>query len=335
MSETTLEQILCQTLKAAEKECTIAYQGGEPTLIGLPFYQKSVELQKKYRTNRLVIHNAIQTNGICLDEEWARFFAENHFLVGLSLDGTRETHNAYRKDSDGKNTFDHVLQTARMLEQYGVDYNILTVVHAQTVGNAEKIYRFYQRCGFRYLQFIPCLDPLGERPGSREYSLSPKAYGGFLKRLFDLWYRDLHTPRAVSIREFENYIQILLGYPPESCSMRGQCGVQYVVESDGSVYPCDFYVLERYRLGNLCEDTFAELEKKREQLGFLEEAREPDPACKSCQYFFLCRGGCKRYREPFRQGSYQRNVFCEAYQDFFSYTLERMMSLARQLAAIS
>lgn len=334
MAEETLEQVLRKTLEAAEGECTIAYQGGEPTLIGLEFYQKSVELQCKYNKKNVKIYNALQTNGVGLNSKWAEFFSEHRFLVGLSLDGTSETHDAYRRDAAGRGTFEQVLKTAKLFDRYGVDYNILTVVHAQTAGHAEEIYRFYQQNGFRYLQFIPCLDPLGEVQGNREYSLTANAYGAFLKTLFDLWYRDLRTDRAVSIREFDNYIQMLLGYPPESCSMGGRCSTQYVVESDGSVYPCDFYVLERYRLGSLRQNSFEELDRRREALGFLDEAKEPDQRCRTCRYYSLCRGGCKRYREPFQNGSYQRNVFCEAYREFFSYAAARMLGLARQLAGV-
>ena len=185
MAEETLEQVLRKTLEAAEGECTIAYQGGEPTLIGLEFYQKSVELQCKYNKKNVKIYNALQTNGVGLNSKWAEFFSEHRFLVGLSLDGTSETHDAYRRDAAGRGTFEQVLKTAKLFDRYGVDYNILTVVHAQTAGHAEEIYRFYQQNGFRYLQFIPCLDPLGEVQGNREYSLTANAYGAFLKTLFD------------------------------------------------------------------------------------------------------------------------------------------------------
>src|SRR5699024_5362855 len=138
-----------------------------------------------------------------------------------------------------------------------------TVVNAQTAKKIQSIYTFFKKNGFRYLQFIPCLDPLGEEPGQRDYSLTPEAYGEFLCRLFDLWYKDLMNGEEVSIRQFDNYIQMLMGYPPESCGMSGVCSFQNVVESDGSVYPCDFYVLDEWKLGNLNINSFPELEEKR------------------------------------------------------------------------
>lgn len=332
MTEETLTNVIRKALDYAEGQCTIAYQGGEPTLIGLDFFKKSIELQKQYNHKKLVIHNAIQTNGYALDEEWAKFFAENHFLVGLSMDGTRETHDRYRLSVAGEGTFREVQRTARMFDRFGVEYNILTVVNGQTARKIQSIYTFYKKNGFRYLQFIPCLDPLGEEPGSREYSLTPKAYGEFLCRLFDLWYRDLMQGEEVSIRQFDNYVQMILGYPPESCGMSGICSYQNVVEADGGVYPCDFYVLDGYCLGNLNVCGFEEIQEKRREIGFVEESREIHPDCRECRWFPLCRGGCKRYREPRNEdGQLRKNCFCESYEVFFAYAGERMQRIAASL----
>lgn len=249
MEEKTLEAVVRKGLAAATQDCTIAFQGGEPTLIGLDFYRSVVALQKKYNVNRVRIHNAIQTNGLALNAEWADFLRENRFLVGISLDGVKATHDVNRLDAHGAGTFNRVMQAVQLLESRGVEYNILTVVNRQTAAHAGQIYSFYKRNRLRYLQFIPCLDPIGDAPGGEPYSLTPADYGDFLCALFDLWYRDAKRGEAVSIRQFENYIEMLLGCPPEACGMAGVCGMQHVVEADGSVYPCDFYVLDGYRLG--------------------------------------------------------------------------------------
>ncbi len=328
MSEQTLAVVLEKALRYAAGSLTVAYQGGEPTLRGLPFFQRSIELQRQYNRKGLPIHNALQTNGYGLTEEWARFLAENRFLVGLSLDGKRETHDACRHTPEGEDTFAAVLKTARLFDRFGVDYNILTVVNAYTARRAESIYNFYRQNGFAYLQFIPCLDPLDEPPGSRPYSLRPKAYGDFLKTLFDLWYRDLLAGRFVSIRQFDNYVDMLRGYPPESCGMAGVCAPQHVIEADGSVYPCDFYVLDQWRLGNLLDDDFADLAAARETLGFVERSRQIDEACRVCRFGPLCRGGCRRYREPEIEGRLRRSFFCESYQAFFAYAADRLARLA-------
>ena len=224
-------------------------------------------------------------------------------------------------------------RTAALFDRFGVEYNILTVVNAQTARRGQSIYNFYKKSGFRYLQFIPFLDPLGEAPGAREYSLTPAAYGEFLCRLVDLGYQDWMAGTPVSIRQFDNYIQMMLGYPPESCGMSGICARQNVVEADGGVYPCDFYVLDGYCLGNLNQCGFDEIEAKREALGFVEESKAVDADCRDCPWAPLCRGGCKRYREPRREdGSLRKNCFCQAYQKFFPYAIPRMEQIARQVS---
>lgn len=333
MEDATLEEVIKKGIACAEKECAIAFQGGEPTLIGLDFYKKVVALQKKHNPRKIVIHNAIQTNGIGLDEAWADFLRENHFLVGISLDGTREAHDHNRLDARGEGTFDRVMETIRLFDARHVEYNILTVVNRQTAKKVSRIYRFYKENHLEYLQFIPCLDPLGEEPGKQEYSLTPKEYGTFLNRLFDLWYQDLKNGKPVSIRQFENYIEMMLGYPPEACGMSGVCGYQHVVEADGSVYPCDFYVLDRYRLGSLLETDMEGINRKRKELGFIEQSMAVDPKCKSCRYYSLCRGGCRRHRTVTKDGQLGLNYFCESYQMFFDYAGARMAELARMAAA--
>ena len=332
MTEDTLAAVLEKALAAASHSCTIAFQGGEPTLAGLDFFRKAVELQRRLNVNRVQVYNSIQTNGLLLDSQWAAFFRENHFLVGLSLDGMKDTHDLYRLDAQGQGTFNRAARVLQLLESHGVAYNILTVVNRVTAQHVEKIYRFYQRNCWGYLQFIPCLDPLGEEPGSQEYSLTPEAYGDFLCRLFDLWYRDAKMGRAPSIRQFENYVEMLLGYPPEACGMAGVCGMQHVVEADGSVYPCDFYVLDGYRLGNLRENSLEEVNQRRKTLGFVEQSRAVDPACQACGYFPLCRGGCRRYRPAGEEGSLGRNCLCEGYRKFFGHALPRLRELAGMAA---
>lgn len=179
MKPEVLEEVIRKALEYAEGECTIAYQGGEPTLAGLDFFRQSVLFQQKHNHKGLTIHNAIQTNGMALDEEWAKFLSKNNFLTGISVDGTSKTHDAFRKDPQDRDTFSRVMKTIRLFREHQVEFNILTVVNAYTAKQIQEIYRFYRAKNFRYLQFIPCLDPLGEEPGHREYSLTPKAYGEF------------------------------------------------------------------------------------------------------------------------------------------------------------
>lgn len=329
MSEETLEAVIRQALAYAEGSCTIAFQGGEPTLRGLDFYRKAVELEAQYNKNHVQIIHTLQTNGCFLDRQWAEFFRDQHFLVGVSLDGGPKLHDYYRKTPGGEGSFYKVMEHVELLKKTGVEFNILSVVNGRTAPQIRKTYEFYRKNHLDYLQFIACLDPFGEEPGGREYSLTPEAYGRFLIELFDLWYSDLLQGRQPYIRQFENYIAVLLGQMPESCDMRGICGLQYVVEADGSVYPCDFYVLDEYRLGNFREHTVEEIDQMREKIGYIQESLHKEAACAACRYGALCRGGCRRNRR--REDGYHQ-YFCLSYQMFFDACLPRLVEIARRVS---
>lgn len=328
MSVETLEVLVKKALDYAEGYCGFAFQGGEPTLVGLPFFEKLVEFQKKYNTRNVRIDNSIQTNGYRLGEEWGRFFVREKFLVGLSLDGIRSTHNAYRVNRNGQETFADIMKTAEMFDRLGVEYNILTVVNGKTGLRASKIYDFYKKNGYRYLQFIACLDPLGEKPGQQEYSLTPEIYGRFLMDLFDRWYEDAMTGKQPYIRQFENLVGILAGYEPESCEQRGICTVQNVIEADGSVYPCDFYVLDQYRLGSVLTDDFSYLQSNPVTERFVRDSVESLEDCGGCRFFALCRGGCRRNRLTAEDGT-RKNYFCPSYRMFYEYAVPRLERLAQ------
>ncbi len=329
MSRETAEILVDRAMEYGDRECTFAFQGGEPTLAGLDFFRDFTDLVLSHKNpKKLRIHYALQTNGYRLDEEWARFFREHRFLVGISLDGPREIHDRYRLDAGGKGTWNRVMASVRLLEKYQVEYNALAVVTAASARNAQKIYNFFKKNRIGYQQYIECLDPIGETPGEQEYSLTPKRYEEFLKNLFDAWYLDQKAGHPVYNRYFENLLMIMAGQGPESCSMRGVCGVQWVAEADGSIYPCDFYALDAWRLGNIREQTFEEMDKKREELGFIQKSAVPAPQCRDCAWYGLCRGGCRRHREPLTpEGSL--NYFCSAYQGFFAYAWPRLQEVYR------
>ena len=333
MSEKTLKNVIRKTMLRAEGMISYAFQGGEPTLRGLAFFQKVVEYQNQYNKNKIQVHNALQTNGLLIDEDWCRFLKENHFLVGVSLDGTKEIHDTYRHTrKEGGPTFDLVCSAIRLMESYGVDFNILTVVNQAAAENIQEIYSFYRQKKWNYQQYIACLDPLDEPHGQNEYSLAPEQYGQFLIRLFRLWYKDWKKGRQPYIRQFENYIGILLGHFPEACDQRGTCSIQNVVEADGSVYPCDFYMLNDYCLGNFNENRLDEIDARRKEIGFLERSLKLDPDCKHCAYYRLCRGGCQRNRDWAPEIQEYQNYFCQSYRMFFDACLNEMEEIARSLA---
>ncbi len=330
MSDSTLKNLMRKILLHSEGSCSIAFQGGEPTLVGIDFFRKAIEYEKYFNRNHIIVEYALQTNGLNINEEWCRFFKENHFLIGLSVDGTKDIHDKYRHTKSGNMTYEQIIKTSGMLDEYSVDYNVLTVVHKGVAENIVKIYDFYKKKGWNYQQYIACLDPLYEQPGKYEYSLLPVEYGKFLTKLFNLWFHDLEMNKQPFIRQFENYLSILLGRGAEACDQRGTCGIQYVVEADGSVYPCDFYMLDEYKLGNVNDTIISVMNEKRKNLGFLNESLKITSECRQCEFYAICRCGCQRTRLKGNDEMY-KNYLCEGYKEFFKECLPRMTQILEMI----
>ena len=217
------------------------------------------------------------------------------------------------------------MHAVELFKKHNVDFNVLTVVTAQTAKNTKEMYAFFMRQGLANQQYIPCLDPFEEARGNSRYSLTPELYTRFLKNLFDLWYEDRLAGNYVYIRYFENLAGMMLGHPPESCAMAGKCSVQYAIEACGDVFPCDFYMMDAYKIGNIMSDSFQSMDQNRTSLGFIEEAPGRYGQCRTCEWFYFCRNGCKREREFLDTTSDRRiNYFCAAYKEFFPYALPRL-----------
>lgn len=315
-------------LNGAAGSVSFGFQGGEPTLAGLDFYKSAVDAVKRINAQSgdpVPVFWFIQTNGMLIDGEWAAFLAKNRFLTGLSLDGVPDIHDKNRIRPDGKGTHSAVLRAAAALKSAGAEFNILTVLTGETARSAAKIYNYYKKNGFVWQQYIPCVAPL-DGAGS-PWTLGAERYGDFLCRIFDLWYDDVTSEREVYNREFENWVGILAGIEPEDCGMRGVCSPQYLIEADGSVYPCDFYALDEYRIGNILTDSFGTIEENRSRTGFIEQSEKLPEKCDACEWRHLCRGGCRRNRDE--NGL---NRFCEGYRKFFPYAADRMKRLAAAVA---
>lgn len=330
MDLSIMETIVKKAFDYADHIVNFGFQGGEPTIAGLDFFKAVVEMQKKYNKKRVKVQNAIQTNGLNMNEDWAKFLHDNNFLVGISLDGTKQIHDKYRLDCQGKGTFDRVMKATEIMDKYKVEYNILSTVNIDVAENIDKIYYFFKKKGFNYLQFIPCLDELKKPNGLNNYSLTPVAYGEFLKNLFNLWYVDINSKKPVSIRYFDNLAMMLYGYPPESCGMAGSCSCYYMIEADGSVYPCDFYVTDEWRIGNILTDEFEQMSSCDTAKLFVEISRQVADECKSCEHYHICRGGCRRNREPISMGENTLNYLCPAFKEFFSYAKDDLVKVAKK-----
>ena len=332
MSIETMKTMVDKALIFADGDCSFAFQGGEPSLAGLPFFRALTDYVKDHPNPKKVrVHYSFQTNGYNLNEDWAKWFVENQVLVGISLDGPKEIHDRYRVDHAGKGTYQKVMSSIQLFNKYHVDYNILTVVTSATSRHGQQVYNFFKKNDFRYQQYIECLDPIGEVQGGYEYSLTPERYEEFLKTTFDSWYLDMKSGRYVYNRYFENLMMIIARQGAESCNMRGVCGAQWVIEADGSVYHCDFYALDEWYLGNINHDSFETMEQQRQTLGFIEWSKQIPEDCKNCRYFGLCRNGCRRNREPVTSTSTQKNYFCSAYKNFIEYAYSRLAEIYQML----
>lgn len=328
MSLDTAEALIRSAFSSVDSggEIMFAFQGGEPTLIGLSFFQSFVDLEHRHAKPGVTVHHAIQTNGSLLDASWAQFFHNNDFLVGLSIDGTKEIHDLYRLDASRTGTWKSSTKALKILQKHQVEVNILCVVTTQCARFPQKVYQSLKKLGVNYLQFIPCMDAIDDARGDSPFSLSPSTYGSFLCGLFDAWYLDWKSGRYTSVRLFDDYIHLLIGQPPGSCATSGRCGSYLVVEGDGSLYPCDFYVLDEWLLGNIKDVFPADAHKCELAQQFLHEGANRPPMCKSCRWFHICRGGCKR--DWHIENESVKNHFCGSYQQFFSYAYERLCEVA-------
>lgn len=326
MSYDTLDTIVKRVFEYAEHFAGFAFQGGEPTLAGIEFYKELIELQKKYNIKKIKVVNSIQTNGTLLDESWVKFFSDNNFLVGLSLDGYKEIHDMNRLDKDGIETHKRVEKAVDLLNKYRVQYNILCVVTKNITRHVDKVYKYYWKKGFKYIQFIPCLNKLEENE-TGSYKLSANDYGEFLKKLFDLWYNDFINGKVISIRMFDNIVQILMGYAPEACDMSGHCSANIIVEADGSVYPCDFYAFDKWRMGNIKNNSIKDLINSNIATDFVEISKKLTDKCKKCDFAYVCKGGCRRHYEPIKDESMDKNYFCSSYKELYIYALPRFREI--------
>lgn len=332
MTGETVDRLIDNAVDSADKIVSFAFQGGEPTLAGLDYFRYFIEyagmINRKSNKN-LQINYAIQTNGININDEFAEFFRKNNFLVGLSLDGVKETHDFLRVDSHDAGTHAKIIKTAELFDKHKVEYNILTVITAQTAKHIGKIYNYYKKRGFLYLQFIPCLEALEETPFNKIYSLTPELYEKFLINLFRLWYDDFMSGYYISVRFFDNTVRTAAGYPCEQCGTTGTCPGQFVVESDGGVFPCDFYCVDNWKTGDIFNMTFKELNNSQNMQRFREtsdykkysdtKTETEAEKCASCKVYYLCKGGCRRDRDNKKDGTAGGNIYCRALYNFYSF----------------
>ncbi|MBD3254426.1 MAG: anaerobic sulfatase maturase [Candidatus Lokiarchaeota archaeon] len=329
MSDEVLESMISQLLKYRFRESIFGWQGGEPTLAGLDFFKKVVSFQQKYGQSGQIVGNAIQTNGTLLakNEEWAKFLEKYKFLIGLSLDGPKHIHDRYRKDIKGGSVWEKVMQAAQTFRDYGVEFNILCVVSKANVSKAEEIYKFFLENGFYHLQFIPALE--ADQNGKRaSFSVSANQLGKFYCNLFNIWRKN---PDKASIRLFNGMIAHHLGYPKGNCAYEKKCADYMLVEWNGDVYPCDFFVQDKYKLGNLLKQDLSELKQKRDN-SFAQIKLKLSPICQKCKWLELCYGGCVKDRFFQDNPHADRSYYCEAYRALFKESNQWFIKYSKNIS---
>jgi len=335
MSDEVHEAYIRQLLEAHRvPQVTVAWQGGEPTLMGLDFFRRSVELQKKYQRPGTRIENTFQTNGILLDAEWCRFFHEQGFLVGLSLDGPRDLHDAYRPDRGGQGTFDRVLRAARLLQDHQVEFNILCTVNAKNSLRPLEVYRFFRdELKAHYIQFIPIVErdhPTGFQEGNKvtDRSVEPREFGRFLIAIFDEWVRrDVGTTFVLN---FDGALAGWLGRAGTVCIFGPTCGLGVALEFNGDLYSCDHFVEPRHLLGNILESPLIDLVASAQQRAFGQDKQDALPReCRACDFLAVCNGECPKNRFVKTPGGEEsQNYLCPGYKAFFRHADPAMRIMA-------
>lgn len=348
MSPQTLDAYVRQYIEAqpqSVEEIDFAFQGGEPTLLGIDFFRRVVELQRKYTPSDKRIHNSLQTNGVLLDDRWCEFLREHNFLVGLSIDGPADLHDRYRRDKQGKGTFERVMQAMRRLRRRSVEFNALTCVNNYNGDHPLRVYRFLREQGVEFMQFIPIVQrrgnvPLFEDPGDvppedlvGQRSVRPEQFGRFLIGVFDQWV--LNDVGKVFVRDFDQALAAWVGAGASLCVYTKHCGRATAVEHNGDLYSCDHFVLPEYKLGNIRQTPLAELANsaRQEQFGLDKEHKLPE-YCRRCRCLFICNGACPKdrfLRTP--DGQPGLNYLCEGYKAFFEHIDPHMKAMAAELKA--
>jgi len=347
MSPDVLEAYIRQYIESQPQEVvTFAWQGGEPTLLGIHWFENVVTLQEQYSQGKR-IENVLQTNGVTLNADWAHFFADNNFLIGISIDGPRELHDVYRVDKGQQPTFDHVMRGIEHLKEAQVRFNTLTVVNRKNSSHPFEVYQFLRQIGSEFMQFIPVVERRARRADPNglvllspndttdsqvtEWSVEPNGYGDFLCTIFDEWVRK--DVGRYFVQLFDVTLELWLGMPPSLCVFSETCGEALVLEHQGDVYSCDHYVYPENKLGNILDDSLAWLAGMEKQRSFGSAKRDSLPGfCRNCDVRFACNGECPKHRfMTTPDGEPGLNYLCAAYKKFFHHVAPYMEFMGREL----
>jgi len=337
MSFEIQEELIRQVMQQSGDSISLAWQGGEPTLMGLDFYKRAIELEKKYGHNQMV-GNGLQTNGLLLDKQCAVFLKEYDWLVGISLDGPEHIHNRYRFDRGQKGTHRRVEENAIMLQQEGVAANAMCCLTSYSVQFPDELYAYFKSLGYTFMQFIPIVETdKNDLSKAAPFSVLAEDYGRFLMRIFDLWLSDFKEGiPTTSIRHFESVFHTYVGLEAPECTMMKECGPYVVIEHNGNVYSCDFFVEPKWRLGNIMHDRIINMLNSKMQQTFGVAKAVLPRECRTCPWLRNCHGGCTkdRIKDP---ADHRKPRFCTSYKMFFKHadtTLKQMAAQWKEQQAI-
>ena len=331
MSDELLEEYTRQYIEAQHvPEVTFVWQGGEPTILGMDFYQKAVDLQRKYARPGLKITNSLQTNGTLMTDEWAQFFHDNDFLIGISIDGPADIHDRYRKDRAGNPSYEKVVRGLRLLQKHNVEYNVLTCVSVNNADRGLEVYQhFRDDLGVQFIQFIPIVErdnETGYQEGGTltRRSCTPQQYANFLISIYDEWIRN--DVGQVYVQIFDTTLASWLGERPGLCVFEPTCGLGLVLEHNGDVFSCDHFVEPGHLLENLKDTSLKDLvySQRQRDFGFAKKDTLTQ-YCLRCPWLFACHGGCPKNRvRKSPDGEEAQNYLCKAYEEFFAYVDKSM-----------
>lgn len=328
MSPEIQEELIRQVMQQSGDNVSLTWQGGEPTLMGLDFYKRAIELEKKYGHNQMV-GNGLQTNGLLLDKNWAAFLKEYEWLVGISLDGPEHIHNKYRFDKGQKGTHKRVEENAIMLQEEGVAANAMCVLTSYSVQFPDELYNYYKNLGYNFMQFIPIVETDKNDPSrAADFSVSAVDYGNFLNRIFDLWLADFKNGQpTTSVRQFDSVFHTYVGLEAPDCTLTKECGQYVVIEHNGNVYSCDFFVEPKWRLGNIMHDRIINMLNSKKQQTFGAAKAILPRECRQCTWLRQCHGGCTkdRIKDP-RDHRHPR--FCTSFKMFYKHADQTFKQLA-------
>lgn len=329
MSDTVLEKMISSYMATDQPQYAFGWQGGEPTLMGVDFFRKVIDLQKKYGKKNSIVSNGLQTNATLINNELAAHLGMNNFLVGVSLDGPEDIHNHYRKAAEGKGTHHRVWQGIECLRRHKVEFNVLTLVNSANVNKGKEIFKYLCDQNFSYQQYIPCVE-FDSKGKQLPYTITGKQWGDFLCALFDEWI-GRKDPLAISIRLFDSILLFMLDGAYTLCHMAGNCCQYFVVEYNGDVYPCDFFVQPSLLLGNIMEQSWDDLASSDRYQAFGRQKNEWNGKCRDCEFLLYCSGDCLKHRLYAGGNPQKLSWLCEGWKRFFQYSLPEFFKLAQTI----